>query len=329
MTKTEESAGTAGPFTIWLPFSLAPGCELSASVEMLPMEISGYPATLERDMHLHVLKIEGVPTEQDAENLLAKLGGGLLWAAVTRRVGLRFDLSLGPVTWCEDPEQAAANIFRSSSVERVDGLYDGSGTTIFPTSKKMVRMTGANATVTLGENPNSFLTAVNEGAALPSAETIISDAKLKLAVETYCSSHFEASVNARFLTLMTVLEVLNPLKDEPEKVRRKLDEWIEEAHKLAAEQSEGPDQQSFQSVASRLGYLKRMSIQRGLRTLVTDLLQRDGHPDAAEIGAKIPDLYGKRSDLVHEGDSNLGQSISDLEDIVRKTLQAAMRHGTA
>ncbi len=132
MTKTEESAGTAGPFTIWLPFSLAPGRELSASVEMLPMEISGYPATLERDMHLHVLKIEGVPTEQDAENLLAKLGGGLLWAAVTRRVGLRFDLSLGPVTWCEDPEQAAANIFRSSSVERVDGLYDGSSTTIFP-----------------------------------------------------------------------------------------------------------------------------------------------------------------------------------------------------
>ncbi len=48
-----------------------------------------------------------------------------------------------------------------------------------------------------------------------------------------------------------------------------------------------------------------------------------------KIGAKIPDLYGKRSDLVHEGDSNLGQSISDLEDIVRKTLQAAMRHGTA
>ncbi len=317
-------------YAIWLPFKFESSYELKIPDGSLEVEVGGYPGTIQKAGSGYALLVEGLPTEGDAKTFLNNMGVGLLWAAVDKGKGIAFSLELDRVYHSEDPVKTAENLFGSFgsplSTTPVHGIHDGDKAAIILSNKNYKKIFAGSVTAKISAGGEGFVSSVNEGLALPTAEAVMSNAKLNLAIETYCLSHFEASASARFLTLFTALEVLNPSRPEPDMIVSLIKEWKDQAGRLAEEHAGAAEGAAFQSLVGRLGYLQNLSIRRGLRELVRDLLKAGGHDDAEELGAEVASLYDKRSSLVHDGSADLGGGLSRLEEITKKTLRAAMQH---
>lgn len=131
------------------------------------------------------------------------------------------------------------------------------------------------------------------------------DERVRLAFEIYTDSFFETSDSARFLGLVGVLEVLKDREAVSDDVRDLVDRWMDEASVLATREAD--------SLRSRLAWLRKISIAQGIESVVTRHL-------GAERGAEAKKLYGKRSDLVHEG-----KRLTDpTSGVLRRTEQLVM-----
>jgi hypothetical protein len=119
-----------------------------------------------------------------------------------------------------------------------------------------------------------------------SALNAMANERVRFAFEIYADSFFETSDSARFLGLVGVLEVLKDRQAVSDDVRGLVDRWMDEASALVTREA--------QSLRSRLAWLRNISIAQGIESVVTRHL-------GAEHGAEAKKLYGKRSDLVHEG----------------------------
>ncbi len=322
----DDQTPTGSDFTIRLPFSIPPGHDLTD----IPCcaEIAGHDCQLKKHGGFFVLEVRGFNTEDAAKAFLSKLGTGLLWAAVKRGVALTFNLNIRSVTYAQDPEQARQNLSRTLNLhidKPVDGLGDASDTATYPSQKYIRWVSLGTPTVVVSSDPRQFLAAVSDGTALPDAELIPKDEKLRLAIDLYCLSQYEASQNARFLALVTSLEVLLPTKERPALIVGAIDQWIAQAKALMTEPKIEPDIcRSLQALITGLDNLKSESITSRIREFIQDLLSAAGHEDAMKLAKKAADLYSKRSRLVHTGQADIGNGVSALEGIVRKILEAKM-----
>jgi Apea-like HEPN len=124
------------------------------------------------------------------------------------------------------------------------------------------------------------------GLTSPSAIQAMVNDRVRLAFEIYTDSFFETSDSARFLGLVGVLEVLKDKQAVSDDALSLVERWIKETSVL-----EAPEAESFRS---RLVWLREISIAQGIASVVTRHL-------GADRGKEAKNLYGKRSNLVHEG----------------------------
>lgn len=149
--------------------------------------------------------------------------------------------------------------------------------------------------------------------------------KVELGAELYNLSHFESSDRAKFLTLISVIEVLSPNLQSPEIVRIFVEKKIlplTDTLKSKLE-NEGWDSdrvnKEIQSFKSRLGYLKNRSFRQKVRHLIKKYLSNQKYleKDAGDFFDKCYDL---RSKMVHDGEIeeelNLRQYKDKLDKLV-------------
>lgn len=315
-------------YTVWLPFALPEGREISGLAKPMAGLIEGFATELEKLRHgYYALKVSGLPTEADAGQMLKKLGAGLLWTALEQPIGLKFDLTPQRMFYSEDPIKAGKNVFGPDSKRRVDTIVDASAPAVYLDGKATARVEAGKVSVLLSTGGDVIFEKVKAGVSIPNPIAAITDQRLRLAVDLYCLSHFQVSEFARFLALCTALEAVAPQGTSTQTVLNKIDGWIEQAVEEGRTAAAGSaEKEEFEALASRIGYLKSQSHRARIRRYVQTMLERAHDPDAPAFARRAAQLYDLRGNLVHTGRVDLGTGLSELDTLVRKTLRAAMAH---
>jgi hypothetical protein len=283
---------------------------------------------------LYVLEIYGLPSEEAAYEALPSLQVGLVWTALRHRLALPFPGQTAPVTYEELPisqETELTKQFLDKGWEKLDGYFPHDQTVIKPEHKKLYVEAVGGGRLVLNTPDQDLADKISEAMAWPRPDKVLHDDKLRLAINLYSSSFFEANDNARFLTLMTVLEALNPNRSAPEFIQSIVDKFKTQTKELRdGLERDDPDSgyEDYSTLLQRLGDLKRESIGKGIRSLIREALEFDPEVDDLQAVAKeMAKIYGWRSDLVHNGwteEGNVRIGIDRLMEIVPRVLMVLL-----
>lgn len=267
-----------------------------------PAKFLGFPARLKLDQRPYVyLVLDNVPLGE-AETVLQTARRSIVWAAVRLDIGILTD---------REP-------LKRTELARFDGQF----ATAIPTGvhPDPMRIAGNHR----NEEPSTRLfAALAEGVDQTDLIKPKAKASLLLACELFASVDFEATPNAQFLMLTAVYEVLSSPKRRPKPcvdlVKELLDR-AKQAKEAAAAAGDGEMAEAFKALMNSAGNLKKEGITSSVRRLATCTSQAlgDAHPENA--GKRASDLYGKRSGLVHRGESVTLADVGELRRLVREAL---------
>lgn len=312
---------------IYVPFQLSEGIQIGDPIPFSG-EVAGYAAELKGNEPHYSIALTGISSEREAIAQFERLVVGLYWVALETRYGLLVQQQLQKVHYPDDPDQAARNIFGEDTDRRAEVVFDGSRPAIWPDGKRAIKVMAGPVKGFASYNPSRFLQVLDEGTKLPCPKAVLEASKLKLALDLYCLAHFRASDFARFLVLWTVLEAAAPETSVTESVAGMIDRWIAEAKEAQSStvRETSAQREELDSLVGSLRHLKKRSHSSRSRRYVKTMLEMDGHSDADQLAREVGRLYSVRGKLTHQGKYELGNSLSRLDEIVCKTLKAAMRH---
>lgn len=187
-------------------------------------------------------------------------------------------------------------------------LNDIHGLCVYPEEKSVdVRFASTSIQFRIGKSPTRFVEEFKKAYELNPTD------KQSLALELYNTSHFESSLRARFLTLVTAVECLCIQDEQPDPVVKYVETLIEQAKKSGIE---AVQENSF---LGRLGALKIESISKSCRRLV------EKHLDVGAVDL-FQECYDIRSDLSHDGKCqegvDLGTYTPELDKLVSQLILA-------
>ena len=144
--------------------------------------------------------------------------------------------------------------------------------------------------------------------------------KQSLAIEIYNLAHFEASLNARFLTLITAVECLV----EENKRSNDVLGFVDELKNYTEKRLKNTDHSLSEKFQNWLDLLKNESIRQSCKSLVSVFLDKES--------ARVFDKhYSTRSALVHSGsvpkNVDLNIVIPELDDLVSRLIYRIITSG--
>jgi Apea-like HEPN len=252
-----------------IPFITAPAFPLKEteiftlgglSVELRP-EKFGYSSLL----------IENIESEQAAHELFESLRIGFLAASLNINWGVRVR------------DKVAVLGYDSPMPNEVDVPL------IYPQGKDLSRLIIGHGSVQkqVAKILPTIVASLEYGIVSTSAKQAMTDYRVRLSLSLYTDSYFEISDSARFLGLVTILEVLKDKTKASNTACALVDRWGQEA-------AEELESREAASIRGSLRYLKLISISRGISSVVKRHLGEDRATEAKE-------LYQARSKLVHDG----------------------------
>lgn len=133
--------------------------------------------------------------------------------------------------------------------------------------------------------------------------------KQRLALDLYNLSHFEGTVKTRFLTLITVIEILSTRHKRPASVRALIRHFKDEAAGASLEPAD------LQSLSDALGALATQSIGEACRLFITEY-------GSADDAMYFTSCYKARSELVHRGKTMRPEAIdpTKLDELVSRLI---------
>jgi hypothetical protein len=141
-----------------------------------------------------------------------------------------------------------------------------------------------------------------------------------LACEIFASVDFESSVNAQFLALISILEIV--AKPAP-RLKHCID-IVEDAMtrmKQEAEATQDPAlKQALRDMHKGASHSKAESIRNSIRRLGAEVSRILGDPDPLAAGKAAVRLYDKRSKVVHEGQAASLKDVAETRQIAREAL---------
>lgn len=315
-----------------LPFVVAPGATLSPFDTPISSSIGALSLRVEKLHHFYILSFGPFPTAKEATTAVTKLGIALLWLSLAHGVGIQYSKELGEVRIFEAPKpvpesEPMAHIGKVTGWTATDGYYDADRAIVRPEHKRLVRWENGQATITLGVSVDNFFASLQRAISFPNLEKIVSNDKLKLAIELYAVYRFELSNNAQLISLVTALEALLPDMEIGVHANNALIQ-AKEIVQVAREshQKNSSEWSEINRLLSRIGKLGTESIGTALRQFAKSATFRHpqlGCPD--EISRQLRDAYSVRSMLLHEGrcdDATLNKQLSFLRDFVPRLLTA-------
>lgn len=193
---------------------------------------------------------------------------------------------------------------------------DVHGLTVYEDSDPEPRFVGVSGKARVGRNKDSFVAAIRRGFALGEN---LSDRQV-LAAEMYNLSHFEGSLRARFVTLVTSVECVAQPEDLPPEIHTLVDDLLRLAKQHDALSGLATNDPTVRdSLLGRLEALKRESIGKACERVVGRLLD-------APSRVQFKQWYDVRSKMVHTGKTpaavDLGTEVTRLDEMVSKLLLA-------
>jgi hypothetical protein len=243
------------------------------------------------------LKLEDVPQE-DVETKLNEVRRCIAWAAVR--------LDQGITTSNAQLRYAEAKMF------------DGQWPTAVPVGlhASPMRIGGNHRS----EEPSTRLfAALNEGAEGTPIVTEPHDSKRLLACEIFAAVDFESSVNAQFLALTMVLEVLAAPKDRPSACIDLVEGFLNQVQDLKPSADEEL-RSALTALQESARWLRKESITSSIRMLARKTAVTLGDATPSQAAKAAGTLYGKRSQLVHSGKGVTHADVHQIRRLARECL---------
>jgi hypothetical protein len=315
-------------YILRFPFRLAPGQEFSKLDQPYDDECLGLSLRLGSVSGYYFFSIGEFLDEETGNRFIPKLWAGLMWALLHQGVSPIAELLPQNISYHEDPFLAGENISKALSfrVDKLDAILDGASPAVYGSDKVVKVMTGGNATSLHGFAPDRTVAFINDALSFPRPEAVLSNTKLKVALDLYNAFFREASTNARFLTLNMVLEALAPSELKHQSARDAIDRWVGEIKELQRASGSGSvEWEAYDSLIREVGFRKEKSIRSSIRSLVR-LTLGPTDPEAEDLSREAVRLYDVRSRLVHDGHvpgEDLGQAVTRIREICFRVLKAS------
>ena len=282
----------------------------------------------------YLLTADGFATEDAALSFLHKTCAGLIWYGIKNSTGIKFNPDITPINLFDEPKSVSEGSMLSATLkakqwEAYDGNYDFDKTAIIPEHMRLIRFGPGSVTTRIDIPLSRLAKFVSEGMAQSFPERILTHPKFRLACEVYLSSHFENSPGASFLSRISTLEILADDVPSSNPIGEIVTRFIEEAKSAQDTEESEEIRHEFQSLVSRLEFLKYRSIKSRIRNLVRELLKAElSVDDAAEAAKLVSRLYDLRSTMVHSGVVDLAMvrdGNNKLNEVVPMLLQTMYR----
>lgn len=301
------------PHFFRLRFRLRPGVVFDSSDAAHRFAVAGVDLTLRgaeyapiRDSPTLALESDALySSETEARRCGLVIKGAVDWAGARLNVGI----DSGPIVFQ----------LQSGTPDRV---LDPDGLTVHQMPASGNRPTlltlapDADRSVAVAD----FTAAVDEAVAHVTGQGSWLPDKVQLAVELFNLHFFEASERARFLLLVTILEVLATHTKRPPAVQDLIGELTAVVERDPAALAD-PDE--VKGLKSALGALKRISTKEAIRRLVDAAPWPHGVTvQTMSPGDFAAECYGKRSRLIHGGTEPARMVVwrRDLSEVVRCVL---------
>lgn len=283
-----------------------------------------------------ILKATGFGTEDAANAFLPRAIAGFWSLAVRWNIAFKADFRPQSITYTDDPEQAAVNLAKTFGRinERgpVHGIVEADSTVIFPSEKNIVTIGLGEARATVSTPAHLAISTFRHGLGLRNA-TIFSDARFRTAMELYVEHFYETSPKARFLSLMTVLEVLAPTTEKHEVVQKLIRAWKDEISTMLDQLAPGSDERAaLESLNRELDFRRETSIRMRLRTFIRNEFQDKSDHVRVRFESDVIAAYDARGELIHTGSldpKSLTSAHETVSRIVRLLLGKSLDLGNS
>jgi hypothetical protein len=214
-------------YTLQVPFQLGPTHGLT-SADVNDVAFGDLRLEIIDNQGVHLLRVTGFKTAEEAKSFLPRLRGALLWLIAERKLGLKTASGIQEVHLNEPPFDVRGNpnfgsMFEQKGWTHLDGYVDPSPAVVIPEHLRIMEFGAGSVSAMLSMPTPSFLEHLTKGLALPRAERIAADERLSLSIDLYAASFWETSQRALVISLATSLEALI----EPERVEEAASEQID------------------------------------------------------------------------------------------------------
>ncbi len=306
------SVGSSGSgsdrFALYVPFTVSLGCEISLIDKGIEHNIHGYKVKLEKLTNFYAITVGEFDSIDKAHQFFPKLCSSFLWASLKIKAGISYPKLITEINIEDTPTKISKDsnfrmVIDSVGWNELDGHYDANKAVVIPDGKKLIKTEFGNPKVVIGFNAENFVKFISEAIYFESPENIVEDKKLQLAISLYSASHYEVSDNAKFITIVNVLEALKneeEINDTPKQVLESAKLLIKEKRDSYRKDSE--EWNEIENLISRVGQLKKKSIKRSIKEFISDtIIENPELGDKEEISKEISDIYDLRSALLHDG----------------------------
>jgi hypothetical protein len=259
------------------------------------------------------------------------VAAALLWASLVLGVGIQYAKARKPATLFDAsqpiPDSEPMGYIRNvRGWEAADGHYEAEHATARPDHKRLIRREVGRATITVGVNSDNLLECLEQALLFPNLRAVVTDDKLKLAIELYAGHRFELSENAQFIALVTALEALLPGVDVSPAAIAVIGEATELVRETRDQQPRECEQWiELDRLRSRVNQLKYEAIGTSMRRFAESVILRNPElGDAAVVASSLRDAYSSRSRLLHNGISDqaaIGAHLGFLREFVPRLLR--------
>lgn len=313
-------------YTLRFPFRLPPGREINIIDDST--SINDLNVSLTKEGKYYVIYVSGFQTEDDAKKYEDNILAGLKWLLLENEFySIIENLDFDKVTYSLDPIKSAEILFRNWGIpvtKPVDGIVNENFPSVYPTEKN-IRFCGVGTPTVVVSTPSKKLfKAIDEVTSLSRIDSLIKRPKLMTALDLYGAYYIEETNNARLITLVNAIEALSEKIGRPEPIKKLVGQWKQEIKDKKEQYDKNTAE--FNSLASLEGNLRETeSIARQTTALIENTLSND--KDVSDVVKKWSEIYGIRSELLHEGyvkenSKKLSEAIQEAKIIVHRVLRA-------
>lgn len=269
-------------------------------------------------LNLYTITINSFSTKKEACAFLPKIFSFLYWIIVKNNLGISFPKFIrNPELKKDDQINSIFNMLRLDIRNDVDNMN-----TIEIIDESVEKIRGYDSVCV---NKNVDLEYSLKSFGFRSPEKMVEQENLTLAIELYSNYYYDQTDNAKFVTLVNVLEALIPESNVPKVSLEAIKLLKNSVKKMRNEYSQESDEwKNLEHLLSRVGKLKYESIGKGMKNYIYDTIQKNRElGDPEEISDQIKKIYGYRSSLLHSGkidENDLKISIQFLIDFIPKLL---------
>lgn len=323
MEDSEES------FRIYIPLKLPSNKEVSSIDKSYLYELGNYNLKFDKLIHGCALTISPFETKKAAIDFFSSIEASIYWVLLKNKTGIIFPTKIRDAVFYDKPIKPTISplkeLIDSSDRYSIAGFYSAYQTVVMPMEKGMLR-TEANPTVISGIGVDVLVDSLKESMQLPSLENVIKHEKLKLAIDLYSASHFEATNNAKFITIVSALEALTPEFRVSEVTENAINEVNSVLRKKRKDLKVGSKALAdIQLLQTRLGLLKKDSIGNNMRNYIHSIVESNKDlGDPILVSNIIEEIYDTRSILLHQGRGNedkIKEGLEFLSEFMPKLLE--------